>query len=72
LESRLKANTTFTELIIIILMSWDYVSELLLPRSLLFIPQVIYGHGEPCWNDIDKRKLICPSKLSGNPKSRIV
>jgi hypothetical protein len=25
--------------------------------SLLFIPQVIYKHGEPWWNDTDRRIL---------------
>jgi hypothetical protein len=31
---------------------WDYVSELRSPT--LFIPQVIYDHAEPQWNDIDR------------------
>jgi hypothetical protein len=34
----------------------------------LFIPQVIYEHGEPWWNDINRGKLlICPQELSGSP-----
>jgi hypothetical protein len=33
---------------------WDFVSELRPPTCLLFIPQVIYVHGEQWWNDIDK------------------
>jgi hypothetical protein len=34
----------------------------------LFTPKVIYEHGEPWWNDIDRRKfLIFPPQLSGNP-----
>jgi hypothetical protein len=38
--------------------------------GLLFIPQVIYEHGEPWWNDIDMGKLlICLPGLSGNPTS---
>jgi hypothetical protein len=38
--------------------------------GLLFIPQVIYEHGEPWWNDIDRGKLfIHPSELYGNPTS---
>jgi hypothetical protein len=33
-------------------------------------PQVIYEHGEPRWNDIDRGKLlISPAYLSGNPNS---
>jgi hypothetical protein len=29
---------------------------------------VIYEHGEPRWNDIDRRKLLIrPPELSGNP-----
>jgi hypothetical protein len=36
----------------------------------LFIPQVIYEHGKPWWNDIDRGKLlILPPDLSGNPIS---
>jgi hypothetical protein len=34
----------------------DYVSELRPPTGLLSIPQVMYEHGEPRWNDIDRRK----------------
>jgi hypothetical protein len=30
---------------------------------------VVYEHGEPWWNYIDKRKLIRPPALSGNPIS---
>jgi hypothetical protein len=33
---------------------WDYVSELRPPTGPLFILQVIYEHGEPWWNDIDR------------------
>jgi hypothetical protein len=36
-------------------MGWDYVSELLPPTSLLFIPQGIYDNREPWCNDIDRR-----------------
>jgi hypothetical protein len=35
-------------------MGWDYVSELQPPSGLLFIPQMIYEHGEPRWNDTDR------------------
>jgi hypothetical protein len=34
----------------------ENVSELLAQTGPLFIPQVIYEHGEPWWNDIDKGK----------------
>jgi hypothetical protein len=46
---------------------WDYVSELRPQTFLLFIHQMIYEHGEPWWNDIDRRKpLIRPPELSHN------
>jgi hypothetical protein len=35
-------------------MLWEYVSELLPPTGLLSIPQLIYEHGVPRWNDIDR------------------
>jgi hypothetical protein len=41
------------EPVAIISKGWDYVSEMHLPTSVLFIPLVIYEHGEPWWNDID-------------------
>jgi hypothetical protein len=47
----------------------DFIS---VPRQLtvlLFFPQVIYEHGEPRWNDIDRRKLILQPQLSGNSTS---
>jgi hypothetical protein len=31
----------------------DCVSELQSAMGLLFMPQVIYQHGEPWWNDIE-------------------
>jgi hypothetical protein len=35
----------------------------------LFIPQVIYEHGEPWWNDeVDRRKLLTrPPEFFDNP-----
>jgi hypothetical protein len=40
-------------IIITIIMSLgENVTELRPPTGLLFIPQVIYGHGKPLWNDI--------------------
>jgi hypothetical protein len=35
-------------------MGWDYISELLPPKGLLFIPKVMYKHGEPWLNYTDK------------------
>jgi hypothetical protein len=29
----------------------------------LFIPQVIYEHGKPWWNDVDRGKLLIPPPL---------
>jgi hypothetical protein len=51
---------------------WDHVSELQLLTGLLFIPDVICEHGEPRWNDIDRKKLIHLPELSGNPTSRAI
>jgi hypothetical protein len=39
------------------------------PIGLLFIPQVIYKHGEQWWNDFNRGKLICPPAVSSNPTS---
>jgi hypothetical protein len=56
----------------IMMMGWDYVSELQPPTGLLFIPQVIYEHVESWMNDIDRGKLLIhPSELSGNPTSGV-
>jgi hypothetical protein len=44
-------------------MGWDYVSELRPPTGLLFIPQIIYEHGEPRWNAMDRGK---PNNLEKN------
>jgi hypothetical protein len=54
-------------------MGLHYVSELHPTMGLLFIPKVIYEHGDPCWNDIDRGKLpIRPPELSGNPDSKVI
>jgi hypothetical protein len=54
----------------IMLMGSGYVSELRPLMGPLFILQIIYDHGEPWWNDIDRRKhVIRPPKLFGNPTS---
>jgi hypothetical protein len=38
--------------------------------GLLFIQHLIHEHGEPRWNDMNRRKpLIHPPELSGNPSS---
>jgi hypothetical protein len=34
------------------------------PKVLLFIPQLIYEHGESCRNDIDRRKLRIRHQIS--------
>jgi hypothetical protein len=52
------------------LMGWDYVSELQPPMGLLFILKVIHENGEPWWNDDNnKGKLIHPPEIYGNPIS---
>jgi hypothetical protein len=44
-------------------MGLDFVTELLPPTGLLFIPHMIYESGEPWWNDINRRK---PKNLEKN------
>jgi hypothetical protein len=40
---------------------------------LLFIPQTIYGRGQPWWDDIDREKLlILLPELSGSLTSRVI
>jgi hypothetical protein len=49
------------------------VSGLRPSMDLLSIPQVICGHTEPPWNDIDRgNRLIRKPELSGNPTSRVI
>jgi hypothetical protein len=36
----------------------DLVFELQSPMGLLFILQMAYEHGEPRWNDVDRRRLL--------------
>jgi hypothetical protein len=41
--------------------------------GLLIIPQVIYEHGEPWWNDMDRGKLLIRlPEFSGIPISRVI
>jgi hypothetical protein len=47
-----------TQVMMMITMMMDYVSELRLPTKLLFVRQVIYEHGEPRWNNLDRGKLL--------------
>jgi hypothetical protein len=57
-------------LIFFMSMGRGYVSELRPPTPLLFSPEMIYEHGEPWWNDTDRRKfLIRPPELCGNCSS---
>jgi hypothetical protein len=53
-------------------MGREYDAGLRPPTGLLFIPQVIYKHGEEWWNDIDRGKLIRPSEVSGIRTSKVV
>jgi hypothetical protein len=59
-------------MVMIMSMGWDHVSELRPLMGLFFIPQVIYEHGEPWWNHIDRGKLIRPPDLCSNSASTIV
>jgi hypothetical protein len=65
----------------IMLMGCDYVSKLRPPTGILFISQVIYEHGEPWWNYIDRGKLLSSleillaeaysSKVKGTDKGHV-
>jgi hypothetical protein len=61
---------------LIMSIGWDYVSELRPPKGLLFIPYVMYEHGEPRWNDMDREKLLIrpakpySSKSGGSGRSK--
>jgi hypothetical protein len=51
----------------------DNVSELRPPPGLLFIPQDMYEHGEPCRNYINRGKLLIrPAELSENPTISVI
>jgi hypothetical protein len=51
-------------------MGKDYVCELRPAAGLLFILQVIYEHGKPWRNEVDRGKLLIhPPELFGNPIS---
>jgi hypothetical protein len=43
-------------------MGWDYFFELRPPTGLLVILQVIYEHGEPWWNNIDRGNWVFHQK----------
>jgi hypothetical protein len=50
-----------------------YVPELRPPRSLLFIPLLIYEPGEQWWNDIYRGKLLIHLlELSGNRTNSVI
>jgi hypothetical protein len=58
---------------LIMWMGWDYISELQPPTGLLSTTQVIHEHGEPWWNDTDRRNLLIhPPEHSGNSTSRVI
>jgi hypothetical protein len=46
-------------------------SELQPSTGLVFIPQLMYEHGEQRWNDINRGKVVRPPELSGNSTSRV-
>jgi hypothetical protein len=48
-------------------------SKLQPSTGISLIPQVIYEHGPPWWNDINKGKLLIhPPVLSDNPTRRVI
>jgi hypothetical protein len=57
----------------IMLMGSGYVSELQPLMGILFIPHVVYEHGEQWWNDIGRGKfMISPQELNGNPTRKVM
>jgi hypothetical protein len=55
------------------MMGWDFASELRPTSGLLFIPEVIYEHAGLQWNDIDWGKLLIrPTELSCNPTAELL
>jgi hypothetical protein len=42
--------------VLLLSMASDEVSELQPPTGLLFVPPMIFGYGEPRWNNVDRRK----------------
>jgi hypothetical protein len=69
---RRKTRTNIHASFFFMSMVWDNVSELRLPADLLFIPLVIYEHGDPWWNDIDRGnrrhwRETCPSATQTDP-----
>jgi hypothetical protein len=54
-----ESNTAHSAHVVIFVnfVGWDYVSELQLPSCLFFILQMLYGNGEPLWNETSRRKL---------------
>jgi hypothetical protein len=55
-------------------MGWDYVSEPRTPTDLLFIPQMIYEHGEPWWDHHANRENLLTRipELFGNPIKTVI
>jgi hypothetical protein len=57
-------------IIMVMSMTKDYVSDLRPPIGLVFIHLVIYEHGEPWRNDIDRENLLIHlPQHSVNPSS---
>jgi hypothetical protein len=57
-------------MVMIMLMGRECVSERRQPTGLWLIPQAIYKHGEPWWNEIKRKKLLLsPTQLSGKTAS---
>jgi hypothetical protein len=50
------SNQITATLLLFMSMGRDCVSELQPPTVIMFIHKMIYEHGEPRWNDFDKKK----------------
>jgi hypothetical protein len=54
-------------MMMIMSMGKNYVSEGQVPAGFLFIPKVIYEHGEPWWIDDDERKIDLSTRALWQP-----
>jgi hypothetical protein len=62
--SQHRTKTHRDSLLLLMLMGWDYVSELQPPTCLLFIPQMTCEYGEQRWNYIDGKLKNSERNLS--------
>jgi hypothetical protein len=74
LDTRITVYNAITSVCTSYQWGWDSVCELRPPMGQLFVPQLIYEHGEP-WRDDDAGSGKCltrPPELSGNTTSTVI